>query len=102
MVDLVLITSNNMNQISFSREEGVCTIRESDIFLFVPVFLTPIQITTFVSGGAPTQYKCPLTGRVGAFSHPPGTNVSHLYQVVAPIGTNVRPAHLYRSESVQM
>jgi hypothetical protein len=42
----------------------------------------------------PTRTNALSQGCVGAISHPPGTNATHLYWAVAPTGTNVR--HLHR------
>jgi hypothetical protein len=48
---------------------------------------------------ATARYKCPLTGTRRGLLQPTRTNTSHLYQVVAPPGTNVLASHLYRAES---
>jgi hypothetical protein len=101
-----------MNQISFSREEGVCTIRESDIFLFVRGIFDSDTNNYICIGWSPCSVQMP--SHRGALAPSPihPVQMPHIctrwwlrsVQIEAStfvpvrIGTNVRAAHLYRSE----
>jgi hypothetical protein len=55
----------------------------------------PVQMMAFVLVGATNRYKCPLTeARRGLIQ-----STQYKCELVAPTGTNVRPAHLYRAKT---
>jgi hypothetical protein len=69
----------------------------SDLFFgLYQVFLTLVQITTFVSVGGTHRYKYPLTGTRRGLFFPTRYKCLTFVTVVAPPGTNVLSSHLYQ------